>query len=99
MTQSPDALERLREPEGWQSGRPTEPGIYVGFSAYRAATKGHPSEKPDLYTFNGKQFQHWTGWYDNAVDRWIKLDMPYSEADQKDRKDGSSKPNKAGATK
>lgn len=68
---------QAQEPPSWSQGRPTEPGIYVGFST----DPKRRAEEPSLYQFDGQNFQHWTGWYDHAIDRWIKLDLPVEDHD------------------
>lgn len=62
----------------WQTGKPVEPGLYVGFSTLPGRLS---REHPSLYTFDGKVFQHWTGWYDHGLTHWIKTDLPVDQAE------------------
>ena len=55
-----------RTPPDWSTGDPEKTGVYLGFSDEPLRT-----DDVDLYTWNGRQWQHHTGWYDNLVSHWI----------------------------
>lgn len=60
----------------WIEGKPSEPGFYIGFSTNSA----RPREKASLYTYDGKVWQHWSGFYDHAVTHYLPTDLPEPKA-------------------
>lgn len=54
----------------WKTGKPLKPGLYVAFSTRPERTDG-----ASLYYWDGKTWQHCSGFYDHAVDHWMELDQ------------------------
>lgn len=68
----------MSDPERFpfQTGKPTEGGLYVGYSSLPERMNDH--EKPSLYVWLPKvgAFQHHSGFYDHGITHWLKLDVP-----------------------
>ncbi len=55
-----------REPPTWDTGDPPAPGVYLGF-----ADNVKRDDEADIYVWDGKIWQHRSGWYDGAISHWI----------------------------
>lgn len=61
----------------WREGKPPELGLYFGFSTLPQRF----GERPSLYEWNGKVWQHYTGWYDHGVTHWMATDLSAPSSD------------------
>ncbi len=57
-----------RTPPDWSTGDPPQKGVYVGFSDHEQRR-----DWPDIYSWDGRVWQHHSGWFDNKVSHWIFL--------------------------
>ena len=57
------------------TGTPTEVGLYAAF----AYCEDRKDTKPSVYRWDGTSFQHVSGWYDNSITHFMKLNVPGEE--------------------
>ncbi len=57
-----------RTPPEWDTGDPYKKGIYLGFADHPDRT-----DRVDIYSWDGKLWQHHLGMYDHLVSHWILI--------------------------
>lgn len=65
------AMKPETTPIEWLPGVPTEPGVYV----VTAAIEGR-KRQASICHWDGKLFQHWSGFYDHAITHYMPTDLP-----------------------